>query len=298
MRIAYIDQSHTSRMAKERLQVGPSDAVYGEVRADLEVAVEKGRLICPYSFWHVMETASYDNGEVRDEVCRIVGVLSDGWCFRWPLDIARNEVEALIAARAQPLDALGTGSDSFPAESIEAGTRDYFAALPPKDRFGALVYATRETGDIRAELLPQFKGKTLAAESAGAALRRIRRVARVEAAALERTALAEYAIRAATFRSGMHPNTVREKLGDLADVPTLALLAEIYGGKASDQRRKARPSDPIDLGHLLASPYCDVVWTERYAASLAEASFGRLTRTARPVFVSDARRMCDFLRSI
>lgn len=296
MQVVYLDQSHISRMAKGRLGIGgrPEDT-HVALLSELERLTGAGKVICPYSLWHVMETADHDNDDVRAEVCRIVGRLSGGLCFRFPSDVVDDEIARVVRTRPERVDAIGTGSDCFPAESLEAETRTHFRDLEPEDRFGALVLAVRQSPDIRMSLLRDFKSKTITLETAAAAIRKASGIPRAEAAVQERASVLADAIERGARRLGIHSDDIRERLGNLDAVPTLVLLAETYGLKGSDPDRVARSSDPVDLGHLLAFPYCDLVLTERYLAALTTDTLRRLSFEPKPVIVSDAT---EFLKRL
>ena len=296
MRIVYLDQSHINRMAKERLQVGTRrEPNYCAILKEMERLVAAGEVICPYSFWHVMETAGHDNEQVRNEVYSIMGVLSVGSCFRWPEDVAADEIKHVVKAGADQVVPLGTAADCFPAEVLTPETRSYFRDLGPTQRFGALAQGVREAPDIRWTALPDFKTKNMALERKAASVSKAAPPTRGEAGILVRAGVIAAAVERCARDTGIGSDEIAKQLGNLDRVPTLALLAEVLAQRWRDVQRIPQIGDAVDLGHLVAAPYCDFVLTERYVAALARGTFERLAFEPKPTIVSDVSELLDWL---
>ena len=296
MRIVYLDQSHISRMAKERLRVGVRrEPNYCALLKETERLVAQGEVICPYSFWHVMETADYDNEQVRNEVYSIMGVLSAGSCFRWPEDVAADEIRNLVVAGADQVVAFGTGADCIPAEALTPEMRLCLRDLYPPQRFGALAQAIRESHDMRSTALPDFKTKQLALETQAMSLCQADSLSRTEAEVQTRAGVMIAAVERSARETGIGLDEIAKQIGNLDNVPTLALLAAVLVQKVRDTQRNSQIGDAVDLGHLLAAPYCDFVLTERYAAVLARGTLQRLAFQAKPTIASDASELLAWL---
>lgn len=283
MQIGYIDQSHLSRMAKAELGQASDEAELG-LLAKLRSAVESGRLVCPYSIWHVFETAFYDADDVRDAICRILGDLSGGRCFIHFSDQIPSEMLARIDQAAlstgPPLSPIGSRLDCFPRRGIADLTRRVFASSAEADCFAEIIATCRKSSDLQ-QRVGSYQQALFAFESRGAKLRSAHRLRLDRARQIERESvehsdlLSEWITRVCETLSV--PPGARSSVRDLvlakgARLPTLETMIEIRARRDVLFDRALHLSDAMDAGHLLALPACTWVLTEAHCAALGRSA--------------------------
>ncbi len=286
--VVYVDQCHLSRIAKANLgrSTDPDELALFELLVRL---VEAGKVACPYSFWHILETAAYDDEEARNEIVRVVGVLSQGRCFKWPFDVVMDEMGAALDSSKlgtgpQTIQPIGNGVDCFPRDVIRDYVHEHIGKIAATERFHASVTMGREAPQIRAQAA-HFSSIQHEIETEMASARNANRLSLEEARAIETDAFVNgdmitgMVTRVAEARDWPRPEVRRLVLRDeLSHLPTLAMMAEIRARRDVAFGRKPTLSDGFDIGHLLALPYCDYVLTEKYIAELAREA-GKLCKT-------------------
>lgn len=214
--VVYLDQCHLSRIAKANLGRAsePDELALFE---QLQKLVSAGKVVCPYSFWHILETAAYGTDDVRDEITRIVGVLSQGRCFKWPYDVVMDEMEAALDAATVSggppnIRPIGNGVDSFPREVIKDYVRVHIATIAPEWRFRESITMGREAPDIRAQAA-RFSSIQHEIETEMASARNANRLSLEEARAIETDA----------FVNGNLITDLVTRLADLRSLPRPAV---------------------------------------------------------------------------
>lgn len=292
--VVYLDQSHLSRMAKAKLGIAADPEELALFQA-LDRYRRAGHVVVPFSYWHVMETVLHDNDGARAEVCRVLGLLSQGRCFRWPWDIAFDEMQnavegTLVGTTCPTIASVGRGVDCFPRDSIAPETHAYVANIAPAEQFAASVDLGRESDGIRA-LAEAFNKAQHAIDLAMAERREQSRLPLEQVRPLvieglrNGTEVTAWITRTAATLNLPRPAVMELVTRDsFAAVPTLGMMVEVRARRDVVYGRRPTPSDPADVGHLLALPYCKWFLTERFATALTRDA-AKLTNTtvlARP----------------
>jgi hypothetical protein len=305
--VIYLDQCHVSRMAKARLG-RTSDPDELALLTRLQGLVQAGLAVVPFSMWHVMETVAYDDTDARDEICRVLGGLSQGQCLRFCHDIIDDEVlfaaaQTTVGAHPAAPRHLGQGLDCFPISSIHELTNAYVLATHPSERFQEIVDLSRRT-NMR-ELHDRFETTLWGAERTAAASRarkplKLDAARKAEAADVLGSTLVRRSIDAAATTLSIRRETVNELIvrGSFRRVPGLAGMIEIRARRDVQYTMAPTANDVTDAGHLLALPHVKWFLTDRKAAAIARDAGKCLARSSssippssRPNLVlSDTRR--------
>ena len=110
----YLDQCHVSRMAKARMG-RTDDPEELRLMSLLQTLVREGKIVCPFSFWHVVETVGFKRDV--DAMCATAALLDElsrGFCLRNWVDVA--EWERSGEGEASGLSILGQRTQCFPGE--------------------------------------------------------------------------------------------------------------------------------------------------------------------------------------
>lgn len=276
--IAYLDQAHFSCIG--RSEVEGRQTAHTILAARLEELVTAGKVICPYSYFHVLETAAWDSTANRHATANTIGRLSLGRCLRAPLEIVFDELgwvlDRSLVGRDVPRqrNVLGQGADVLAPNQIPPEVARFIEGLEPQRQFGAVVEWSR-TANQSPAVTATYK-KSLYAY----ALRKQRAPSRVS---LE-------AARSRMRRGYLNPNggafqllvegsrrfripldTIRTlfSAANIDDMPMVAMMAEIEARRYVAFRDKPTESDPTDDGHLDHLPYVTWMLTDRRAAALA-----------------------------
>jgi hypothetical protein len=279
--VIYLDQSHLSRMTKSRLGVGRPDAEANLLMNELERLVDDRRIICPYAFAHVMESTKYDNARIRHESSKIVGRLSQGRCFKAPFDVVRDELTSAMldsGSTRTRFSALGNGLDCFARDGTTNAERLDVGANEPTAYFGRIVETLYSDTGVRART-QSFVDILYGVDLAVAKLKQGPRMTLAQARDLQRDAIVngpmfKKMIFSTSSRFGRSiPDVEMIALADdMRALPTLKMMIEIRARRNVKFDRVPHEGDPIDLVHLLAMPYCDMLLTERFVASIARES--------------------------
>jgi len=278
VKLAYLDQSHLTRIAKDSLGLKRDPACAG-LREVIDAAVTARQLLCPYSIYHLMETTIYDNDPVRDEICAILGRWSRGHCFNHFEDrIVREmclQVEVGVVQReASSFTGVGLGVACLPSVGLPHALMNAIPAkrMPQQRVFGMLVEYGRRNPQFRA-IVNQFRAELLSFEMTGAAARqaRLRPLAETRRSELlgcvRGGAFARW-ISSAASKSVLPDAVVRDLISAAVwSVPTLATMIEIRARRDIAYGRKPQIGDAIDAGHLSILPYTHFMLTERHFAT-------------------------------
>jgi hypothetical protein len=266
-------------MAKARLAAGKSDPSALALLKELECAVSERRVLCPYSFAHVMESSKYDNSVVRRETTKLLGQLSGGRCFKWPFDVVRDELSQAISAQRgirATSSVLGTGLDCFARNGTTNSQRLDVAVGEPVEQFARIVeslYVDRKARlktDSMVDLLHAVDCVAVPSRARGRPT--LQQCRASQHAGFVDSPLFRRIIFDAALRFGCHMESVRTcALENFLEVlPTARIMIEIRARRDMKYDRTPDEGDPIDTVHLLAIPHCDMLLTERFLASIAK----------------------------
>lgn len=302
MDLIYLDQNHFGRIAHQRLGTGSDEAV-AYVDQRLKRLVASGRVLCPFSEYHVYETLKYDHDSARAAICDLVGDLSRGQCFKHPLDRVTDELQdfldvtCAIRSRADPVGRpLGHGLDCFPRSGIADETRASLGALPARGWFGQIVEDLRLDPSLRKHIEVAV-GNMLDAEASALPKRKVDRLRLPEAIAVQtrevlNTPELTSLIRSVGERSGIpHPQFwfLIEAAG-LSRLPTVATFVAVRARRETKYTMKPDPGDPFDAAHVTVTPYVRILATDGRARDLTTeaAKSSGTTLVASPQELADA----------
>lgn len=158
--VLYLDQSRVSEMihvteGDDPTSGGPHRKDYQALSQLLPRLIRAGRVFCPFSMWHAIETIQFDkNDKIRAGVCRFFDYASQGQSFRFSQDVFLAEIRAAIEKRPC-ISPLGKTLDCFPAGVIGSDVRRSFKS--EERPFSTIVELLRTDSALRENI---FRTKT------------------------------------------------------------------------------------------------------------------------------------------
>ena len=267
--LIYLDQSHFSRLAKHRAGL-TTDSDYGALLAVLE----RGDGICPYSMWHLFETARCPDA-LRSEIEATIGGLSRGYCWRSLDDLVPDEIHATLDPTVV-VTAIGRGAECFPMTHVEPLVHRVLASGSPESWFGFLTAVASDPSLSR--IADQFSDATHARETQRVPVAKALAVPLEEVRELERVALSRNFLPslapALARRLSVSLDVARDLLlsQGLAASRSLSITIEALARHASKDGRIPRRSDGMDWGHMSLFAHADYVLTEHYDREIFEGA--------------------------
>jgi hypothetical protein len=280
MRIVYLDQNYLAQLAKRRLGLSADGAV-GRLNDQLIRLTKAGGVLCPFSEYHVYETAFYDNDAVRLKITKLVGLLSKGRCLRHPMDRTLDELSTLWEVRglgrpAKAGNPIGAKLDCFPQVALDPAAREAYVALDETDVFRVIVESVRSERSFRAKL-SEVREQLLAAEKAaieakgegGVSLPVATRaqieqyILAPEVFALIAQVAAKHCIDVAKFI----PIVIAD---ELKSVPSIASVAHLRARKDTNTGMVPARGDFLDAAHASSLGAADLVALDGRTAALAK----------------------------
>lgn len=275
--LVYLDLNKWIELAHAKTGTDKGRPYEATLTTAKKLAIE-GRVIFPLCFAHFMEVAKIGNDAQRRTLAHLMVTLSQGWFLASASSLLMGELRRAIASRFEKAvngerpvaltrsmkTAIG---DPKQIEAMGDFNEDLFRSLEVLEAF----IATARVGPAFLTAWRSFADQ----HEAGRALRwdtsrEIRK--RVYCALVTMGIQDRLALALSEFNLSMD---ALEGLGPdgcvslLENIPMLDIEINLHVERNEHRDRKIEPNDEIDLGFLsLAVPYCHMVITEKFWASL------------------------------
>lgn len=283
-RLVYLDQNVVSDLAKRRLgrvPEGPRKQALTSLAEALRVAVqEKETARCVESFFHNWESSALVGERARqgsDELFRTVWefVITHSWGLHFRMTGEVGQMQTLLAVAAL---------NQHPHFEWKGLWRAAFAKNPMKSneqcgvRVGKDVFMMGVPWRPQTILRPGWARNLEQARSAGryatfqAALADVQQ--QIKDDAISDNQLRSWTMGWVDYEHPMPRSWVDTFLADdgLARLPLHDIQQQMFAQVLSDHRRTLRDSDAVDIEILsLALPYCDLVITDTFMATLVKS---------------------------
>jgi len=284
--IVYLDQSRVSDMARVATgadpgTVGSHYAAYQSLLPRLLQLVEQGRVVCPFSLWHAVESILFDDDQVRLAVCAFFDAASRGKSFRFFQDVFEDELAPVGGGQSR--GPLGSCLDCFPTGVISPLTHDLLGGSPRP--FTSVVEILREDAALRQQFIVRRDGMLDGLRGyvehyhgeSDASCPSVATVRKEVGADFVRTHLRNLVGRGLAerdaeqvFRAAV--DGIKGETWVVSGIPSLGAWADVFatrvnrGGKV-DTKPKRR-GDAFDLCHMAALAHSDMFLMEKKFTSI------------------------------